>query len=190
MSTPLTKLKTAPAYLIMMAVVVLDQLSKSLVRMFMELQQGIPLLKNLLGNTFMLIYVQNTGAAFSLGFHSDLVNRIFFISVTILALFFIVYLLRRSQHRIQVYAFGLVLGGAFGNLVDRVLYGGVTDFFSVDFPDFIMERFPIFNIADSSIFIAVCLLLIDMIFIKDPLPPSETASSAEPQLTEINTKEI
>jgi signal peptidase II len=171
----------------MMLVLVFDQLSKTLVRMYMELHQSIPLLKDLFGDTFMLIYVQNTGAAFSLGFNSDFVNRIFFISVSILALFFIVYLLRRSQHRIQIYAFGFVLGGAAGNLIDRIIYGGVTDFFSVDFPDFIMQRFPIFNVADSSIFIGVCLLIIDMLFIKD-IP--EPVSESEPTIPEITTKEI
>ncbi|MDD2228961.1 MAG: signal peptidase II [Candidatus Cloacimonetes bacterium] len=185
MIPPLTKLKIAPAVLIMLLLLVLDQLSKTVVRLYMDLHQSIPLLKGFFGDTFMLIYVQNTGAAFSLGFNSDLVNRIFFITVTILALFFIVYLLRRSQHRIQIYAFGFVLGGAVGNLIDRIVYGGVTDFISVDFPDFIMQRFPIFNVADSSIFIGVCLLIVDMLFIKDiPEPDPETP------LTEITTKEI
>jgi len=182
---PLSKFKMAPAVLIMLILLVLDQFSKTMVRMYMDLHQSIPLLKDLFGDTFMLIYVQNTGAAFSLGFNSDLINRIFFITVTILALFFIVYLLRRSQHRIQVYAFGFVLGGAAGNLIDRIIYGGVTDFFSVDFPDFIMQRFPIFNVADSAIFIGVCLLIVDMLFIKDNPEPEP-----EPPLTEITTKEI
>jgi len=187
LTTPLTKLKIAPAGFIMMLVLVLDQLSKSLVRLYMDMHQSIPLLKDLFGDTFMLIHVQNTGAAFSLGFNNDLINRIFFITVTIFALGFIVYLLRRSQHRIQVVSFGFVLGGALGNLVDRIIYGGVTDFFSVDFPDFIMQRFPIFNVADSSIFIGVCLLVIDMLFIKD-VP--ESNPEPETPLPEITTKEI
>ncbi|MDD4309519.1 MAG: signal peptidase II [Candidatus Cloacimonetes bacterium] len=167
----------------MLVVVILDQLTKSLVRHYMDIYQSIPLLKNLFGNTFMLIHVNNTGAAFSIGFGSDLVNRIFFICISIIAVFFIVYLLRRSQHRIQIYAFGLVLGGAIGNLMDRVVYGGVTDFFSVDFPDFIMERFPIFNIADSTIFIAVCLLIFDALFVKDAPETIEAEPMADPQLT-------
>ena len=183
MNAPLTKLNTMPALLIMSIAVVLDQISKALVRLLMEMHQSLPLLKNLFGDTFMLIHVKNTGAAFSLGLGSDIINRIFFITVTIIAIFFVVYLLRRSQHRLQVYAFGFVLGGAIGNFIDRVLYGGVTDFFSVDFPDIIMERFPIFNVADSCIFIGVCLLICDMLFIKDiPIPLPE-----EP---EINAKEL
>ncbi len=187
MKPPLTQLKVSPAYFIMMLVLVLDQLSKTIVRVNMELHQSIPLLKKLFGDTFMLIYVENTGAAFSLGLGSDAVNRVFFISVTFVAAAFILYLLYHSMHRIQVIAFGFVLGGAFGNLVDRILFGGVTDFFSVDFPDFIMQRFPIFNVADSAIFIGVCLLIYDMLFIKDE--PITQATDETPEI-EITTKEI
>ncbi len=187
MKPSLTKLKVAPAYFIMMLVLVLDQLSKTLVRMNMELHQSFPLLKKLFGDTFMLIYVENTGAAFSLGVGSDTVNRVFFITVTFIAAALIFYLLYHSLHRIQVIAFGFVLGGAFGNLVDRIIIGGVTDFFSVDFPDFIMQRFPIFNVADSAIFIGVCLLIFDMVFIKDA-PEPEPAGDVP--ATEITTKEI
>jgi signal peptidase II len=79
----------------------------------------------------------------------------------------------------------LILGGALGNLIDRVLFGPVTDFFSMDFPDFIMERFPVFNIADSSIFIGVVLMIIDMLFIKDkPSPLPETGEHIE--ISEFN----
>ncbi|MCD8479289.1 MAG: signal peptidase II [Candidatus Cloacimonetes bacterium] len=158
------KINKAPALLVMMIILVADQFTKVLVRMNMELYHSIPVLEKLFGDTFMLTHVNNTGAAFSIGFSSDVVNRVFFISTTVLALIFIIYLLYQSTHRIQVLAFGLVMGGALGNLIDRVLYGGVTDFINVDFPDFIMQRFPIFNIADSAIFIAVCLLIIDMFF--------------------------
>ena len=162
-----TKFRTAPAYFIMLLVLVLDQLTKTLVRVNMEMFEHIPLWQNLFGDTFILIRVQNTGAAFSFGIGSDLVNRIFFIGVTLLVVAIIIFLLYYAQHKIQVFAYGLILGGAFGNLIDRVIFGPVTDFFSMDFPDFIMDRFPVFNIADSSIFIGVVLLIIDMIFIKD-----------------------
>ncbi len=181
------KLKPSFAYLIMMIVLVLDQLSKQIIRMNLDIFHSIPVLKGVFGDTFLITHVQNTGAAFSIGFSSDLVNRIFFISTTVLALIFIVYLLYHSVHRIQIVAFGLVMGGAVGNLIDRILWGGVTDFINVDFPDFIMERFPIFNIADSAIFIAVCLLIIDMLFIKDA-PPVKAEN--EQQIPEIHTKEI
>jgi signal peptidase II len=182
------KINKAPALLVMMIILVADQITKVLVRLNMEMYHSIPVLEKLFGDTFMLTHVNNTGAAFSIGFSSDVVNRIFFIATTVLALIFIVYLLYQSTHRIQVIAFGLVMGGALGNLIDRVLHGGVTDFINVDFPDFIMQRFPIFNIADSAIFIAVCLLIIDMFFIKDA-PPAEMPAT-EQELPQIQTKEI
>jgi signal peptidase II len=185
----MTKLKTAPAYLIMMIILVADQITKLIVRSNIELHHSVPVLSKLFGDTFMLTHVTNTGAAFSIGFPSDAVNRIFFIGTTVLALIFILYLLYQSTHRIQVIAFGLVMGGAIGNLIDRILYGGVTDFINVDFPDFIMQRFPIFNIADSSIFIAVCLLITDMFFIKDA-PSRVHSETAEHISEEIHTKEI
>jgi len=182
---PRTQLKTAPAYFIMLLILVLDQLTKTLVRVNMQMYECIPLLQNLFGDTFILIRVQNSGAAFSFGFGSDLVNRIIFICVTVLVVGIIIYLLHYAQHKIQVIAFGLILGGALGNLIDRVLFGPVTDFFSMDFPDFIMERFPVFNIADSSIFIGVVLMIIDMLFIKDkPSPESEIKEHIE--ISEFN----
>ncbi len=185
MKQPRTQLKTAPAYFIMLLILVLDQLTKTLVRVNMEMYERIPLLQNLFGDTFILIRVQNSGAAFSFGFGSDLVNRIIFICVTVLVVGIIIYLLHYAQHKIQVIAFGLILGGALGNLIDRALFGPVTDFFSMDFPDFIMERFPVFNIADSSIFIGVVLMIIDMLFIKDkPSPLPETGEHIE--ISEIN----
>jgi signal peptidase II len=186
----MTKLKIAPAYLVMMIVLLVDQITKTLVRMNVDLYHSIPVLSRLFGDTFLLTHVNNTGAAFSIGFASDTLNRVFFISITVIALIFIIYLLHQSKHRLQVFAFGLVMGGALGNLIDRILHGGVTDFINVDFPDIIMERFPVFNVADSAIFLAVCLLIIDMLFIKDvPIAKAETAAS-EPNLQEINTKEI
>ena len=184
------KPKTAPAYLIMMCVLLLDQVTKLLIRTNIEMHHSIPVLSKLFGETFMFTHVNNTGAAFSIGFNNPQTNRVFFIVVTILALGFILYLLYQSTHRIQVVAFGLVMGGAIGNLIDRVLYGGVTDFVNVDFPDFIMQRFPIFNVADSCIFIAVCLLIIDMLIIKDAPAINAEAETMEQLSSEMNTKEI
>lgn len=179
-----------PAYLIMMLILVADQVTKLLVRLNLELHESIPVLSKVFGDTFMLTHVNNTGAAFSIGFGNPATNRIIFIIITLVALVFILYLLYQSVHRIQVVAFGLVMGGAVGNLIDRIIYGGVTDFVNVDFPDFIMQRFPIFNVADSSIFIAVSLLIIDMLFIKDaPAPVLESQPQDDNEMM-TNTEEI
>ncbi|MGC9362752.1 MAG: signal peptidase II, partial [Candidatus Syntrophosphaera sp.] len=102
-------------------------------------------------------------------------NKAFFITTTVVAILFILWLLRRATHKIQVVAFGMVLGGAIGNnLIDRPIFGSVTDFISVDIPNIIrgMDRFPVFNVADSAIFIAMCLLIIDILFIRDKVSPA------------------
>jgi signal peptidase II len=54
-----------------------------------------------------------------------------------------------------------------GNLIDRIRVGYVTDFIDMDFPNFIMERWPIYNIADSALVIAMGILIFDLIFVKD-----------------------
>lgn len=165
-------LKIYPAFIIMLAVIVLDQVSKALTRTYTEVGDSIILGRELFGDTFRFTHLNNTGAAFSLSFFSAAGNRIFFISVTFVALIFIIYLLYHATHRLQVVAFGLVLGGAIGNVIDRIIFGPVTDFMDVDFPNiFGLERWPVFNVADSSVFIAMVLLVVDMIFIRDQASP-------------------
>jgi signal peptidase II len=131
--------------------------------------------------------LQNSGAAFSLSLPNPLWNKGFFIAVSVIAIIFIIWLLYQSTNRIQVIAFGLVLGGAIGNnLIDRPIFGAVTDFISVDIPNIIkgMDRFPVFNVADSAIFIGMCLLIYDLIFISGK---KAERKEAEP-LLETNDK--
>jgi signal peptidase II len=142
------------------AVIVLDQISKAVIRHFMTEGQSIPIL----GKLFMLTYTQNTGAAFSLSLGNPIVNRLFFIIITFIAVGFILYLLKQSQDNWQNVGLSLVIGGALGNVIDRIFLGSVTDFLDCDFPDFIMQRWPIFNIADSSIVIAICILAVYILF--------------------------
>ena len=186
----MTQIKKYPAFIIAAVVLVLDQLTKILVRRFIVPYHSIPILDNLFGETFLFTHVTNTGAAFSIGFPSPAVNRVFFIITTLIALGFIIYLLRQSTHRIQIVAFGLVMGGAIGNLADRVIFGGVTDFIDVDFPDFIMERFPVFNIADSAIFISVCLLIVAMFIVKESVPPKDEESPTQNTDSNLHIEEI
>lgn len=186
----MTQIKKYPAFIIAAVVLILDQLTKILVRRLIVPYHSIPILDNLFGETFMFTHVTNTGAAFSIGFPNPAVNRVFFIITTLIALGFIIYLLMESTHRIQIVAFGLVMGGAIGNLADRVIFGGVTDFIDVDFPDFIMERFPVFNIADSAIFISVCLLIIAMFIVKEHTPPKDEESPTQHTDSNLHIEEI
>jgi signal peptidase II len=152
---------------ISLIVIILDQISKIAVRYYMPLNHEI----SVIGNYFKLTHVQNFGAAFSLSIGSDMVNRIVFSIITFIMIFVILYMLKHSVTKIEKIAFSLIIGGAVGNLIDRVWLGAVTDFFDFDFItidiprwDFYMDRWPIFNIADSSIVVAMNLLFIYMIF--------------------------
>lgn len=144
-------------------VILLDQFVKIVVKMTLPLYES----KSIWGDLILLTHVQNTGAAFSISLGSPVFNRAFFIIMTIFAVAFVLYMIYRSGTKLQRIALSLVVGGAIGNLIDRVLFGYVTDFVDVDFPDFIMHRWPVFNVADSAIVIAMGLLILDAIVNRD-----------------------
>ncbi|MCH8051789.1 MAG: signal peptidase II [Chloroflexi bacterium] len=96
-------------------------------------------------------YVTNTGAAF--GVLQDQAAFLIIMAFIGLAAIYVYYRYPPFQHWLATLAIGLMLGGAAGNLIDRVLQGRVTDF--IDFP-----RFPAFNVADSSITVGVAIVLI------------------------------
>jgi len=108
---------------------------------------------------FNLVLVYNAGAAFS--FLSDAAGwqRGFFIGIALIASVWIVYLLRRYAHqRLFALALSLVLAGAIGNVIDRVLHGAVIDF--LDFHAY-GYHWPAFNVADSAISCGAALLIWD-----------------------------
>lgn len=121
--------------------------------------QGEPPVR-LLGGAVYLLHTRNTGAAFSLGTGLTLLLSLFAMAVV----GWVLYLSRRLRSGPWAVALGLILGGAAGNLVDRILRspgplrGGVVDFVSV-FDD-AGQVFPVFNVADSSLVIGVCLLVL------------------------------
>lgn len=131
-------------------IVILDQITKYLVRNSMYLGQTIPLIPDF----FHLTHVQNPGAAFGiLAYRTG-----FFILIGILVVFFICYFWKQigEGNFLLKFALSLQLGGAIGNLIDRIYFGTVTDFF-----DF--RVFPVFNIADIAISIGVALLCLEII---------------------------
>lgn len=134
----------------------LDFITKRLVIWNFDVEQSI----SIIGNFFRLTYVQNTGVAFS--FLEG--QQIFIILMTILFLGFIWFYLKRAKILVfEMVGYGLVIGGAFGNLVDRIWYGYVIDFF-----DFLIlgYHFPIFNVADCGVVIGVLILLVGSFFEK------------------------
>ena len=137
------------------AIVVLDQSTKIIVQRTMALYQSIPIIDGL----FNLTYVRNTGAAFGIFAGSaEIFRRPFLILVSILASGFIISLLRRleDQQKGLLSALAFVLGGAIGNLIDRIFYGEVIDFLDVYWRDY---HWPAFNIADSFITVGVAIAL-------------------------------
>jgi signal peptidase II len=154
--------KLLPYYWVSLIIIIFDQVSKYVVRNSIEPGQIIKLTSKMI----WLTSIQNTGAAFSFSFGSPSLNQILFIIISIIAIIFIVYLSAKSKSKLEIISFALILGGAIGNLIDRIIMGSVTDFIWCDFPDVIMRRWPVFNIADSSIVIAIVLMIVVTIFHK------------------------
>lgn len=134
---------------------ILDQASKLAVAGSMQLFESIPLLPS-----FNLTYVHNTGAAFSFLSDAGGWQRWLFAGLALIVSSFItVWLLRLQKHEtLLAVALSLVLGGAIGNLIDRVAYGYVIDFLDVYYQDW---HWPAFNIADSAICIGVALMVLE-----------------------------
>jgi signal peptidase II len=108
---------------------------------------------------FNLVHVHNTGAAFSLFADQPGWQRGFFIGVAGIATVVILYLLRKTrERRMFSIALALILGGAIGNVIDRILYGHVIDFLDVHAAGW---HWPAFNVADSAITIGAALLIWD-----------------------------
>jgi signal peptidase II len=100
-----------------------------------------------------IVHVENRGAAFSL--FSDLGNNVF-IAISFIAICFIIIYLSRIRKGLELYALSLILGGAVGNLLDRIRIGKVIDFIDV----FVGKwHWPAFNIADSALTVGIVLFL-------------------------------
>ena len=140
------------------AVVALDQMSKQLADMLLGYHDPVAVMP-----FFNLMLSYNTGAAFSFLSDAGGWQRWFFVALAVVAVSIIYVWLRRlppTQMWLAA-ALSLVLGGAVGNVVDRVLYGYVIDFIDVYYQQW---HWPTFNVADSAITIGVIILLLDGLF--------------------------
>lgn len=149
-------------FIIIIAGIVVDQISKWLAVVHLKGNLSFPLWEGVLHFT----YLENTGAAFGIlkG------NRWVFMSVSIIAiagmlLFLIKY---RPKNKLIAISISLIISGGIGNMIDRILLGYV-----VDFIDFALINFAIFNLADSWVCIGAALLIIYMIFHKEGEPDKE-----------------
>ncbi len=146
-----------------LAVIVLDHLTKWWVSSSLDYQEAIPVLP-----FFSLVLVHNTGAAFSFLADAGGWQRWFFIVVGVIATVIIVRLLNRHTHETRLaFALALVLGGALGNVIDRVVLGHVVDFLYFHYQGF---SWPAFNVADSAISVGAALLIWDSLFGKHLSP--------------------
>jgi signal peptidase II len=135
-------------------VIVLDQLTKLLIVRSFELGQS-----HTVTPFFNVVRWHNTGAAFSFLAQAAGWQRWFFVGLGLAATAFIVWmLLRHGGQRLFSAALALILGGALGNVIDRLLHGHVIDFIQVHWRD---AYFPSFNVADSAITIGAGLLILD-----------------------------
>ena len=135
--------------------ILLDQGTKLAIDSSMKLYQSIPVLP-----FFKLTYVHNTGAAFSFLSEAGGWQRWFFAGLALaISGVIAVWLARLKQHEtLLAVALALVLGGAIGNLIDRLAYGYVIDFLDVYYQTW---HWPAFNIADSAITLGVVLMLLE-----------------------------
>lgn len=172
-STPKGRLNKAPKilangnrafmwYLLSLVVVVIDQWTKWLAENKLNFLEPVPVIEPVLNWT--LAY--NYGAAFSFLADQAGWQKWFFAGLALMmSLFLIVYLLKAPRKaKLLSLGLALVLGGAIGNLIDRLLHGHVIDFIHVHYAD--VWHYPIFNIADIGICIGVALIVIDMLFLE------------------------
>lgn len=139
--------------IIITCVIFLDQLTKYLALKFLELNTPVSLIKNFL----YLTLVHNRGAAFGL-FKNQL---LIFVLISIFAIVLILFYLKAKKNSLlSRLAFSMILGGAIGNLIDRLRFGYVIDF--LDF-----RVWPVFNLADSAITIAALFLTWELLLKKN-----------------------
>ena len=136
------------AFLISFIVVALDQITKYLALTYINPYDSFKILPFL-----HLVLVTNKGAAFGMFKH---IGSSFFIAASVIAIIFVIYLLIRGKE--DHLGLSLILGGAIGNLIDRILYGSVVDFIDLSIGKY---HWPAFNIADSALSVGVTIILLN-----------------------------
>ena len=144
--------------IIIVAIIALDQWSKWTIKTSFNLYQSKPVIQDLLHFT----YVTNDGMAFGLSFPGG--KHVLLIMTILLTGFIMGFLWKeKNGHPLIKYGLALILSGAIGNLIDRMLYGKVVDFLDLMIGNF---HWYIFNIADSSVTIGMILFIIHSIYIE------------------------
>ena len=135
-------------------VVLLDQITKAVILRTMAVGDS-----QTITSVLNLVHWRNTGAAFSFLHASSGWQRWLFVGLAAAAAVFIVWMLaRHGGQRLFGWALALILGGAIGNVIDRLLHGSVVDFIQLHWHE---AAFPAFNVADSAITVGAALLILD-----------------------------
>ena len=137
-----------PYFIIIVLVLIIDQLSKYLTVIYLKPIKSYPLINNI----FHLTYAENTGAAFSILRDKQLLLIISTLIVIIGLLFYFIKILKTDQVFLK-FSLSLIIGGALGNLIDRISLNYV-----VDMLDFTLINFPVFNMADVFVVLGVVVL--------------------------------
>ena len=162
----------AAYFIVSLAVLLLDQWTNGIITRTYDVHQST----TVVGGLFDLTYVRNSGAAFGLFASVDSsIKAVILNSVAVLVFIVVSAYALRSSHksvRLQV-GFALILGGAIGNLMDRVRFGYVVDFLDFSISG---HHWPAFNVADSAICIGVGLLFLDMLRNEEEARPAALPS--------------
>jgi signal peptidase II len=179
----MTKLRAVwPWYAAAGGLIVLDQATKAAVRHSFALHESIPIL----GHDFLrLTYVLNPGIAFGVSYFGLPLLLVFGWGASI-AISIYLYRLVRQNDPLR-WPMTLFLAGALGNSIDRLVFGRVTDFLDFDFPDLIMERWPVFNVADSCVTVGIVLLALLVIFAGKQPTHQEVNDQSSPQAGSVPT---
>ena len=163
---------TAPArklipFSLTLLILLSDQITKAVIDASLRIGEKM----EILGNFLWFWHVRNKGIAFSMGSGlPDQIKGVLFtlLPLAVLVILLVYYFRSRDVTGVQRWCFAAILGGGLGNLVDRLIRtGGVVDFISVKFYGILgMERYPTFNIADSSVVIAVTVMIISLLLIQ------------------------
>jgi len=142
-------------FLLFIVLVLSDQFTKQIFISSLEIGQSI-----VVNSYLSWTYLHNTGAAFSILSDAGLIGRLFLLAVSILVSLWVIWWAQKTPSIYKQKLFGqfFLLSGAVGNLIDRALYGYVIDFIDVHVNSF---YWPVFNLADSFIFIGVVLIIFE-----------------------------
>ena len=162
-------------FILPLLIVALDQATKFLVIRKLPLYEDVPLISGLLS----LQHVRNSGAVFGIFSGTDIPGKPYIFAIlSAIALFALTYYARTipREERLPRFALSLVIGGAIGNLIDRVRFGYVVDFVKMYWENHV---WPNYNVADSAISVGLVLLVIDSFRPRD----RETTAVAPPTPT-------